>query len=129
MLAGWSQGGAAGLDLARRGVEALNGQGALLRMPYWLSLLSDLYERNGEPQRARADLDAATVVAIAHDDVWWLPEVMRRRARYDDDVDAIVRLEAAVRLAREQHSHALVVRCEADLAARTATTRATATTS
>jgi ATP/maltotriose-dependent transcriptional regulator MalT len=129
VLGGWSQGGAAGLDLARRGIEALNTQGALLRMPYWLSLLSDLYERNGEPHRARADLDAATVGAIAHDDVWWLPEVMRRRARYDNDVDAVARLEAAIRLAREQHSHALLVRCETDLAARIATTRATATTS
>ena len=129
VLAGWSCGGDTGLDLARRGIDALNSHGALLRMPYWLSLLSDLYERVGEPQRARADLDAATIGALAHDDVWWLPEVMRKRARYDDDADAIVRLENAIRLARSQHSHALVPRCEADLAARTVTTRATARTS
>jgi tetratricopeptide (TPR) repeat protein len=129
VLGGWSRGGDAGLDLARRGIDALIKQGALLRMPYWLSLLSDLSERAGDPHRARADLDAATVGATAHDDVWWLPEVMRKRARYDDDVDAIVRLESAIRLATSQHSHALVARCKADLAARAAKTRAGATTS
>jgi tetratricopeptide (TPR) repeat protein len=118
VLGGWSQGGSSGFDLARRGVDHLVAQGALARMPYWLCLLADVSERNGDPARARADLDAAMVGAAARDDMWWLPEVMRRRASYDDPDVALDRLDAAARLAQSQHSHALVERCLADLAAR-----------
>ena len=124
VLGGWSQGGAAGIELARRGIDALVAQGALARMPYWLTLMADLSERHGDPARARADLDAALVGAASRDDVWWLPEVMRRRARYDDADAAIARIEAAMQLALSQHSGALVTRCTEDLAARTATMRA-----
>ena len=75
-------------------------------------------------QRARADLDAATIGAAARDDVWWLPEVMRKRARYDDDADAVVRLAERDPARAITAQSALVRRCEADLAERTATTRA-----
>ena len=53
-------------------------------MPYWLSLLADLLGRAGQRQRARSILDAAAASAEAHADVWWLPEVQRQRAMYDD---------------------------------------------
>ncbi len=129
VLGGWSQGGASGLDLARRGIEALNTQGALLRMPYWLSLLSDLYERNGEPQRARADLDAATVGASPMTTCGGCP-------RSCADVRATTTTSTPSCVSRRRsgwRGNSTVkrwsVRCEADLAARTATTRATATTS
>ena len=50
-------------------------------------------------------------------DVWWLPEVLRRRAALDDGPVAVERLRAAAALAREHGSTALLRRCHADLRA------------
>ena len=60
-------------------------------MPYWLSLLADLSARNGQPGAARAILDAALAAAQERDDVWWLPEVMRMRAAYDEGAGGAAR--------------------------------------
>ena len=84
ILDGWSRGGEPGIDLARRGLSNLKSEGAFARMPYWLSLLADLSVRNDQHSAARAILDAALAAAQERDDVWWLPEVMRMRAAYDD---------------------------------------------
>jgi hypothetical protein len=85
-------------------------------MPYWLSLLADLQVRDGNPIAARSALDAAVAAAHAHDDVWWLPEVMRQRAALDTDGVAAARLRAAADLAAAHGSVALLRRCEQDLA-------------
>ena len=87
-------------------------------MPYWLSLCADIARRRGAPDVARATLDAALAGGRARDDVWWLPEVMRMRAAYDDGDEAVARLQAAARLAAEHGSVALLARCHDDLAAR-----------
>ena len=50
--------------------------------------------------------------------MWWLPEVMRMRAAYDDGQAAVLRLQAAVEMASGHGSVALLRRCERDLAAR-----------
>ena len=63
------------------------------------SLLADLLARNGQPGTARAILDAALATGHAHDDVWWLPEVMRMRAAYDGEEPARSRLRSAAQLA------------------------------
>ena len=118
ILDGWSRADESGLDLARRGISNLRSAGSLARMPYWLSLLADLSARSGRPDAARATLDAALTAAHAHDDVWWLPEVMRMRAAHDDAESAPSRLRAAAQLAADQGSVALLRRCERDLAAR-----------
>ena len=117
ILRGWAADDVAGLGLARRGVDNLKADGSLARMPYWLALLADLTSRHGSPAAAGAVLDGAMATAHVHDDLWWLPEVMRMRAGYDDPSAAIARLHEAARLAREQGSVALVRRCEEDLAA------------
>jgi DNA-binding SARP family transcriptional activator/tetratricopeptide (TPR) repeat protein len=118
ILDGWSRTDGSGTDLARRGISNLKSQGSVARMPYWLSLLADLLAREDEPGAARAILDAALVVGHAHDDRWWLPEVMRMRAAYDDDAAAISRLNSAARMASAHGSTALLGRCEHDLADR-----------
>ena len=61
---------------------------------------------------------AALAAGYAYDDRWWLPEVLRRRAAYDDAAPAIARLRCAAQMASEQGSAALLGRCERDLAAR-----------
>ncbi len=118
ILDGWSRADESGLDLARQGISNLKSAGSLARMPYWLSLLAALSARSGRPDAARATLDAALAAAHAHDDVWWLPEVMRMRAACDDAESALSRLRSAAQLAAAQGSVALLRRCERDLAAR-----------
>ena len=118
VLDGWSRPGASGIDLAQAGISHLKSAGSFARMPYWLSLLADLWGRDGRPEAALATLDAALAAGRAYDDLWWLPEVMRMRAVRDDAADrAFARLTAAARLASDQGSVALLRRCERDLAA------------
>jgi len=118
ILDGWSRGDGPGADLARRGISNLKSAGSFARMPYWLSLLAGLSARNNRPGAARATLDAALAAGQAHDDLWWLPEVMRMRAAYDDEEAARSRLRSAARLASAHGSAALRRRCERDLAER-----------
>jgi DNA-binding SARP family transcriptional activator/tetratricopeptide (TPR) repeat protein len=118
ILDGWSLEGGSGADLVRRGIGNLKSAGAFARMPYWLSLLADLSARDGRPGAARATLDAALAAGRVHHDVWWLPEVMRMRAAYDDEQAAVARLLSAAQLAAEQGSVALLRRCEHDLGRR-----------
>jgi len=112
ILDAWSR---SSIDLVRRGISNLQSEGAFARMPYWLSLLADLSARDGQPGVARATLDAALVAGRAHDDVWWLPEVMRMRAAYDEGQAGTARLLAAAQMASEHGSVALLRRCERDL--------------
>jgi tetratricopeptide (TPR) repeat protein len=118
LLGGWSRADEPGIALARRGIDNLKSEGSFARMPYWLSLLADLSARNNQPDAARATLDAALVAGQARDDRWWLPEVMRMRAAYDDQEAAVSRLHSAARLASSHGSAALLRRCEYDLAER-----------
>jgi hypothetical protein len=118
VLDGWSRTGASGIDLAQAGIGRLKSAGSFARMPYWLSLLADLWDRAGRPEAARATLDAALAAGQAYDDLWWLPEVMRMRAAHDDAADrAAARLGTAAGLASAQGSVALFRRCQRDLAA------------
>ena len=118
ILDGWSSQDESGIDLAQRGIGNLKSAGSFARMPYWLSLLAGLQARNDRLADARATLDAALAAAPAHDDVWWLPEVMRMRAAHDEPESAVTRLRSAAQLASEQGSVALLRRCERDLAER-----------
>jgi DNA-binding SARP family transcriptional activator len=119
VLDGWNRGGTAGTDLARQGIANLRAEGSFARMPYWLALLADLVAGCGRLDAARSTLDSAAASAVARSDVWWLPEVQRRRARHDPDDDvAVQRLRAAADLAAAHGSLALLARCERDLADR-----------
>jgi DNA-binding SARP family transcriptional activator/tetratricopeptide (TPR) repeat protein len=118
ILDGWSRTDESGIDLAQRGIDNLKSEGSFARMPYWLSLLADLAARDNRPDAARATLDAALVAAQAHDDFWWLPEVMRMRAAYDEEQAAISRLRSAAQMASAHGSVTLLRRCERDLAQR-----------
>jgi DNA-binding SARP family transcriptional activator/tetratricopeptide (TPR) repeat protein len=117
ILDGWSRPGLSGLEQAQSGIANLKAEGSFARMPYWLSLLADLQDRAGEREAARATLDAALVAGYARDDVWWLPEVIRMRAAYDDEDAGVERLHSARAVAAGHGSVALLQRCERDLAA------------
>ncbi|MEO6828128.1 MAG: AAA family ATPase, partial [Microbacteriaceae bacterium] len=118
VFTGWAQGDAAGIRSARAGIASLTHEGALARMPYWLSLIADLHHRQGNSAAEIATLDAAASIATEHDDVWWLPEVLRARAALAPSSRPDGRLEQAATLARLQSSTMLLQRCRADLDAR-----------
>jgi tetratricopeptide (TPR) repeat protein len=118
ILDGWSRADGSGLRLARQGISNLKSQGSFARMPYWLSLLADLSARTSDPDAARATLDAALVTSKAHHDRWWLPEVLRMRATYDDGQGAVERLRSGALIASQHGSVALLRRCEIDLTKR-----------
>jgi len=118
ILDGWSRADGQRIDLAQQGIGNLRAEGSFARMPYWLSLLADLLARHDRLDAARATLDAALVAARANDDLWWLPEVMRMRAAYDDEEAAVARLRSAAGLASAHGSVALLRRCERDLRTR-----------
>ncbi len=126
ILDGWSRTDESGILLAQQGISNLRAQGSFARMSYWLSLQADLLARNDQPEAARATLDAALISARSHDDLWWLPDVMRMRAAYDEEPSAISRLQSAAKAASAQGSIALVRRCEHDLARRGVRTRPSA---
>jgi class 3 adenylate cyclase len=116
ILDGWSRTGEPGMGLAQEGIGNLKAEGSWARMPYWLSLLADLLAGSNRLDEARETLDAALAAARARDDLWWLPEVMRMRAAYDEEQAAISRLRSAAQLASAHGSLALLRRCEHDLA-------------
>jgi len=119
VLEGWHRGDEQGVELARRGIANLRSEGSFTRMPYWLALLADVLDRTGRRDDARSTLDAAASGARARSDVWWLPDVERMRAGYDDREDvAVSRLRGAAELAAAHGSLALLRRCERDLAER-----------
>jgi predicted ATPase len=118
ILDGWSRADDSGVGLAEHAISNLKAGGSYTRMPYWLSLLADLQARNNDLDAARQTLDAALIAAEAHDDLWWLAEVMRMRAAYDEGQVAISHLRSAAQTASAQGSVALLRRCEHDLAGR-----------
>ncbi|MCW2891352.1 MAG: family transcriptional regulator [Actinomycetia bacterium] len=118
ILDGWSRPGESGIDLARQGIANLKTAGSFARMPYWLSLLADLLARSDRLDAAQAILDAALIAGRERDDLWWLPEVMRLRAAYDEQEAAIPRLRSAAEMASAHGSVGLLRRCEHDLSTR-----------
>ncbi|MFZ2175135.1 MAG: AAA family ATPase [Rhodococcus sp. (in: high G+C Gram-positive bacteria)] len=83
ILGGWLDGGEKGITRIQAALSTLRRQRALARMPYWLFLLAEVSIESGRIDAGRATLDAARICAAAHDDRWWLPQVLRLRASLD----------------------------------------------
>ncbi len=115
---GWARSGREGVASMELGIRRLQAQGALARMPYWLSLLAEGRAQTGDVAGARAALDAAQVAAASREELWWLPEVLRRRSALLGGPAALEALREADRLATAHGSLAVQRRCRADLAAR-----------
>ncbi len=113
VLGGWSLGGRAGVDLARTGLENLRRQGAHARLPYWLGLLAETVE---DPAERCALLDDALAAAGRQEELWWVPELMRQRARFDPDGGHAPALRGPDPRA-EPGQRGLLARCANDLAA------------
>ncbi|MCZ2404991.1 hypothetical protein IV498_17945 [Paenarthrobacter sp. Z7-10] len=97
-------GGPPGVHAMRTGIAQLRSSGSFARMPYWLSLLADRLIHDGQDESARAVLGAAEAAACQRNDLWWLPQVLRMRARLEPDPVAANLLDRADRLTLEQRS-------------------------
>lgn len=113
---GWVLGGEAGIVRIQQGIDKLRSAGQSARMPYWLYLLADVMVQTGRTDAARGILDAALTEAEQHDELWWMPEVLRARARLLSRDAAVPILRRAAILAKNQHSRVLQARCEQALA-------------
>jgi DNA-binding SARP family transcriptional activator/tetratricopeptide (TPR) repeat protein len=105
-----------GLAQIRLGINSLRSLGTFTRMPFWLSLLGEALLALDREEEAMAVLDAAIAAAEQRDDLWWLPEILRRRASLSSDDRRTALLEQALDLAKSQSSRTLAARCSADLA-------------
>ncbi len=117
ILEGWATGGEVGVTRIRDGISRLRSLGAFARMPYWFCLLSSALEAVGRPDEAAAVLDGAIVDAQQRHERWWLPEVLRCRAAFEEGRGADTLLRRACELALKHGSHALESRCRTDLLA------------
>jgi tetratricopeptide (TPR) repeat protein len=113
---GWVRGGAAGVVRIQQGIDKLRSAGQNARMAYWLYLLADVMIQEGDTAAARGIIDAALAEAEQHDERWWMPEILRARARLLSRDAAVPILRQAAILAMNQHSRLLQARCERDLA-------------
>ena len=91
VLAGWLRRDGSGTHLARRGIDRLTAGGSL---PH--AVLAVPARRPARPRRppgrgAGRPSTRPSPPAQPHDDVWWLPEVLRLRAGYDQTRDAASR--------------------------------------
>jgi tetratricopeptide (TPR) repeat protein len=116
VVEGWVRGGEAGVVRIQEGINKLRAAGQNTRMPYWLYLLAEVMVQAGRTSAARGVLDAALAAAEQQDERWWMPEVLRARARLLSRDAAVPTLRRAAILAKNQHSRVLQARCEQDLA-------------
>jgi hypothetical protein len=110
ILGGWAAGGSKGRAAFDEGLTGLDALGALIRRPYYLTLRADLQLTDGDVQGARDSLRLAHQLALKRSDVWWLPEVLRRRAKLEEGGARHALLQEAYDVAVAQGSQRLANR-------------------
>ena len=103
-----------GVTMIRQGVANLRALGAETRRPYYLSLLAEALINAGQPDEARAVIDAALATAAQNSDVWWLAELHRLRGEISDVPEGW--FERALEIARSQAGKSLELRVAVSLA-------------
>ena len=78
ILEGWCSGGSRGADLIENGIRTLERNGALARMPYWLSLQADT---TPDADRSAALIERALEYAASTGEDWCLPVAGRPATR------------------------------------------------
>jgi DNA-binding SARP family transcriptional activator len=99
----------------RTAIEDFKATGARLRLPYYLSLLADVYGRAERPEEGLATLDEALRQSDQTNDRWWDAELHRLRgellrAAGHDTAEVEIALLRAVEIAHGQQSRSLELR-------------------
>jgi DNA-binding SARP family transcriptional activator/tetratricopeptide (TPR) repeat protein len=105
----------------RGSITAFKAPGARLRLPYYLSLLADVYRKSGLVEEGLACIDEALTEARAHNERWWDAELHRLRGdlllMHNADVsDVEAALLQALSIARSQQARSLELRATMSLA-------------
>jgi len=105
----------------RASITDFKAASARLRLPYYLSLLAQVYEKAGRAEEGLACIDEALAEARAHNELWWNAELHRLRgelllAHGADVSDVEAALLRAIEIARSQQARSLELRATMSLA-------------
>lgn len=79
IFTGWSTGSDPGIRGIRAALRTLTSQDALVRMPYWHSLLADALARDHQRDAALAELHTALALAHERREICWVGQLDRQR--------------------------------------------------
>jgi DNA-binding SARP family transcriptional activator len=103
------------IEALRVAIEEFTSTGVRLRLPYFLSLLADIYGLAGRPEEGLKAIEDALVQSRSSSERWWDAELHRQRgvlmlaAGYDEQ-DALAALARAADIARGQQARMLELR-------------------
>ncbi len=105
----------------RDSITEFKASGAKLRLPYYLSLLAQVYGKAGCAQEGLTSIDEALSEARTHNERWWDAELHRLRGelllmRGADASDVEAAFLRAVQIARSQQARSLELRATLSLA-------------
>jgi predicted ATPase len=113
---------AQGIELIRNGITATRATGALIGLPFLLSVLASAYLDSGELRHAAATLDEALSVATEARALYFFPEVLRTKGKLlllqDPNHPEVAQacFQEAVTMAREQGARSFELRASMSLA-------------
>lgn len=108
------------IDALEQAIDAFRSVNHLARMPYYLSVLADALDHDGQPDAAHETMRLALETAAVQEERWCLPEVMRIQAgmaaRRGQTEAAATLLLGAIDIATETGALAWRLRAATDLA-------------
>src|SRR3989440_2394451 len=105
----------------RGSITEFKASSARLRLPYYLSLLAQVYGKAGRAEEGLASINEALAEARAHNERWWDAELHRLRGEFllmhgADASDVEAALLRAISIARSQQARSLELRATVSLA-------------
>jgi len=105
----------------RESISEFKASSARLRLPYYLSLLAQVYGKAGRVKQGLASIDEALAEARAHNERWWDAELHRLRGEFllmhgADTSDGEAAILRAIEIARSQQAKSLELRATISLA-------------
>ena len=105
----------------RGSIAAFKASRARLRLPYYLSLLAQVYGKAGHAEEGLACINEALAEARAHNERWWDAELHRLRGQFllmhgADASDVEAAILRAIEIARSQQARSLELRATMSLA-------------
>ena len=105
----------------RGSITEFKASSARLRLPYYLSLLAQVYGKAGRAEEGLASIDEALAEARTHNERWWDAELHRLRGEFllmhgADASDVEAALLRAIEIARSQQARSLELRATMSLA-------------
>lgn len=109
------------IERLRASIDEFKASSARLRLPYYLSLLAQVYAKAGRAEEGLAVLDEALAEARTHNERWWNAEVHRLRGElllmHGADAEEIeAALLRAIETAHAQQARSLELRAVMSLA-------------